>query len=183
MAIVSIRSLGEADWNPNISLVSQLVFAALIPSSNPNALVANLLSAALATAGENQAGDIAYDFKIGQLVGANADAQIFGHIIGSIFGALISCIVYRLYTYSYQIPGLIFGIPKAYLSINIAKLILGHGLPDGVVPSILVFGSVFLAFSILKIVFRDSRWQILIPSGTSFAIGQHRYNLNNVNFD
>jgi OPT family oligopeptide transporter len=171
MAVVGIRALGEADWNPNISLISQLVFAALIPLPNPTALVANLLSAALATAGANQAGDIAYDFKIGQLVGASPDAQILGHIIGSVFGAFVSCVIYRLYTFSYPIPGKLFGIPKAYVSINIAKLVLGQGLPDGAMPFVIAFGSVFLVFSVLKIAFRDRWWQILIPSGTSFAIG------------
>ena len=129
MAVIGIRALAEADWNPNITLVSQLVFAALVPFPNPNALIVNLVSAALAAAGANQAGDIAYDFKIGQLVGANPDAQILGHIIGSFFGALISCVVYRLYTASYAVPGPLFGIPAAYLSVKIAKLVLGQDFP------------------------------------------------------
>jgi uncharacterized oligopeptide transporter (OPT) family protein len=44
--------------------VSQLVFATIIPYSNPNAIIMNVLSAGLAEAGASQAGDLAFDFKI-----------------------------------------------------------------------------------------------------------------------
>lgn len=172
MALVGIRALGEADWNPNTTLISQLVFAILVPISNPNAMVVNLIAAAITAAGSNQAGDIALDFKIGQLVNANPDAQILGHLFGSIFGALISCIIYRLYTAIYPIPGPLFGVPAAFISINIAKLVLGQGLPDGAAAFVVGFGIIFILFASVKIIFHDRWWQILIPSGTSFAIGK-----------
>jgi hypothetical protein len=96
MPIVGIRSLAETDYNPEsalgmlslnnhtklrlqCSIVSQLVFATLISRSDPNAIIINLLSAAVAQAGANQAGDISFDFKIGSLVGARPEAQIYGH--------------------------------------------------------------------------------------------------------
>jgi hypothetical protein len=53
MAVVGITALAEADWNPNFGFLSQLVFATLVPSPYPSALIFDLLSAALATAGSN----------------------------------------------------------------------------------------------------------------------------------
>lgn len=93
--------------------VSQLVFATLISRSHPNVIIMNVLSAGIAEAGSSQAGDIAFDFKIGHLVGAEPQAQLYGQIIGSIFGAFISCGIYRLYTSQYPIPGPLFQIPSS----------------------------------------------------------------------
>jgi uncharacterized oligopeptide transporter (OPT) family protein len=93
--------------------VSQLVFATLISRSHPNVIIMNVLSAGIAEAGSSQAGDIAFDFKIGHLVGAEPQAQLHGQIIGSIFGAFISCSIYRLYASQYPIPGPLFQIPSS----------------------------------------------------------------------
>lgn len=93
--------------------VSQLVFATLISRSHPNVIIMNVLSAGIAEAGSSQAGDIAFDFKIGHHVGAEPQAQLYGQIIGSIFGAFISCGIYRLYTSQYPIPGPLFQIPSS----------------------------------------------------------------------
>jgi len=94
MATVGIRSIAETDYNPESAIVSQLVFAILISYSNPNAVIINLISAAMAVPGANQA----------SVVGARPEAQIYGQIIGSFFGALISCGIYKLYTSQYPIP-------------------------------------------------------------------------------
>ena len=45
-------------------------------------IIINVLSAGIAEAGSSQAGDIACDFKIGHLVGAKIQAQLYGQIIG-----------------------------------------------------------------------------------------------------
>src|SRR5450432_3068020 len=95
-------------------------------------MIINILSAGLAQAGASQAGDIAYDFKIGHLVGAPAGAQLYGQIIGSVFGAFLSCLTYRLYTSQYPVPGPLFQVPASFLDVTIAKLVMGRGLPaDG----------------------------------------------------
>ncbi|TAQ88175.1 hypothetical protein B7494_g3497 [Chlorociboria aeruginascens] len=121
MAIVGIRSLAETDYNPEsalgmfseklletplilASIVSQLVSAPPISHSNPNGIIVNLISAAVAQAGADQAGELSYDFKVGSLVGARSEAQVYGQIIGSLFGALISCGIYKLYALSILYP-------------------------------------------------------------------------------
>lgn len=44
MAVVGIWALGKADWNLNITSVSQLVHAAIVPFPNPNAFIVSLIS-------------------------------------------------------------------------------------------------------------------------------------------
>ncbi|KAI1819344.1 OPT superfamily oligopeptide transporter [Xylaria intraflava] len=170
MAVVGIRSLAETDYNPESALVSQLIFAWLA-SSQPNAIIVNLVSAALAQAGANQAGGISYDFKVGHLVGTPLGVQIPGQIIGSVFGAFISCGIYKLYTTQYTIPGRFFQVPAAFVVFSTAKLLLGRGLPEGVLP--FVFGAATLSAvaTIVKMRYSARWWQPLIPSGVSFAIG------------
>ncbi|OAT13580.1 oligopeptide transporter [Blastomyces gilchristii SLH14081] len=171
MAVIGIRSLAETDYNPESALVSQLVFATLIPHSNANGIIISLLSAALAQAGANQAGDISFDFKIGSLVGAHPRAQTYGQIIGSLFGALISCGIYKLYASQYPIPGPLFRVPSSYLVLSTARLVMGQGLPEGVAPFALGAAILSMLITIVKMRYETRWWQKLIPSGVSLAIG------------
>jgi uncharacterized oligopeptide transporter (OPT) family protein len=148
-----------------------LVFATLISRSNPNAIIINILSAGIAQAGASQAGDIAFDFKIGHLVGARPEAQLYGQIIGSLFGAFISCGIYKLYASQYPIPGDLFRIPSAFLDVSTAKLVMGRGLPAGVAPFALGTAILFVIVTITKIRYANRWWQKLIPGGVAFAIG------------
>jgi uncharacterized oligopeptide transporter (OPT) family protein len=144
--------------------VSQLVFATLISRSHPNVIIMNVLSAGIAEAGSSQAGDIAFDFKIGHLVGAEPQAQLYGQIIGSIFGAFISCGIYRLYTSQYPIPGPLFQIPSSFLDVSTARLVMGRGLPEGAGEFALGFGIFFAVTTMIKMKYADRWWQNLIPS-------------------
>ena len=134
-------------------------------------MLINILSAGLAHAGASQARDVAYDFKFGDLVGASASTQLYGQLVGSIFGALLSTLTYRLYTSQYPVPGPLFQIPASFLDVTIAKLVLGRGLPLSAGPYVVGFGAAFVLVTILKMVFADRWWQHLIPSSVSFAIG------------
>ncbi|KAM7205140.1 OPT superfamily oligopeptide transporter [Naviculisporaceae sp. PSN 640] len=171
MAAVGIRSIAETDYNPESAIISQLVFAILVPGSMPFAIVINLISAAMTVAAANQAGDLAYDLKVGSLIGAHPDAQIYGQVIGSVFGSLVSCGVYRLYSSQYTIPGPLFPVPSAYLVLSTAQLLLGRGLPEGVFPFALAAALVSTACTVVKIRYEHRRWQTFVPSGVSVAIG------------
>lgn len=149
-------------------------FAALISHSDSNAIIINLISAAMAQAGANQSGELAYDLKVGSIVGARPEAQVQSQIIGSLFGALISCGIYKLYGSQYPIPGPFFRIPSSFLVLSTARLLLGQGLPEG--------GCAFCSGSraslhashdcqVVKMRYTTRWWQQLIPSGVSFAIG------------
>lgn len=115
LSILGVRALGETDLNPvsGIGKVSQLVFALIIPSSNPNAIILNLIAGGIAEAGAQQAGDLMQDLKTGHLLGASPKVQFYGQIIGSIWSAIISAGIYKLYTRVYEIPGPLFQIPTA----------------------------------------------------------------------
>lgn len=189
MAVVGIRSIAETDYNPESALgmfsfkyndilrclqkckVSQLAFAALVSHSNPNAVIINLISAAIAQAGANQSGDLAYDLKVGSLVGSRPKAQVQGQIIGSVFGALISCGMYKVYALHYPIPGPLFTVPSSYLVLSTARLVLGRGLPEGVAPFALGAAIISMLVTMFKMRCASRWWQDFIPSGVAFAIG------------
>jgi uncharacterized oligopeptide transporter (OPT) family protein len=130
------------------------------------------VSAGLASACSSQAGDIAFDFKIGSLVDANPNAQVYGHVAGSVFGSFVSTAMYRLYTSRGAVPGPVFQIPAAYLSTNTSKLLLGKGLPDGVAPFAMAFGGWFVLVAVVKLWWPGRWWHVWVPSGTAFAIGK-----------
>lgn len=148
-----------------------MVFALLVSHVNPNAVVMNLISAAIAGAGMCQSGDLAYDMKVGHLVGASPFVQVQGQLIGSIFGSFLSCGVYKLYTSQYAIPGPLFKIPSAYLILSTARLLLGEGLPDGVLPFVITTAILSATATIVKMYYESHWWQKFIPSGVAFAMG------------
>lgn len=89
----------------------------------------NILSAAIANGGANQAGDLAFDLKIGQLIGAPSEVQTYGQIIGSIFGALVSCFMYRLFTNRFPVPGDFIQVPNSFLQVSTARMVLNKAFP------------------------------------------------------
>ncbi|KUJ07407.1 oligopeptide transporter [Mollisia scopiformis] len=167
MAIVGIRSLAKTDYNPK----SALIFASLISRSNPNRIIINLLLAAVAQTRANQAGELTYDFKIESLVSARSDAQVYRQIIGSIFGALNSCGIYKLYASQYPILRTFFKILSSFLVFSTARLVIGRGLPDRVALFAIGAASLSILVTIIKIRYLTEWWQKLILSGVSFAIG------------
>ena len=153
-------------------IVSQLVFALILPRDNPNAVIVNVLSAGLAEAGASQAGDLAFDFRVGHVVGASAKAQLYGQILGSIFGAFISCGFYKLYTSTYSIPDKPFEIPAAFMDVRASQLLMGSGLPQGVAGYALGTAIFFVLSAMVTGRFAHVWWSSLIPRGIPFAIGK-----------
>jgi uncharacterized oligopeptide transporter (OPT) family protein len=115
LSVLGVRALGETDLNPvsGIGKVSQLIFALIIPRTHPNAIVINLIAGGIAEAGAQQAGDLMQDLKTGHLLGASPKVQFYGQVIGSLWSAIISAGIYKLYTRVYEIPGPLFQIPTA----------------------------------------------------------------------
>lgn len=132
LSLMGVRALGETDLNPvsGISKLTQLFFALITLSSSPNAITINLLAGAISESGALQAGDMMQDLKTGHLMGAAPNAQFYGQMIGSAAGAVVSAVVYKLYTSVYEVPGGMFQVPTAYVWIFTARLVTGQGLPD-----------------------------------------------------
>jgi uncharacterized oligopeptide transporter (OPT) family protein len=109
LSIMGVRALGETDLNPvsGISKLAQLFFALIIPQSNKNSVLINLIAGAVSEAGALQAGDLMQDLKTGHLVGAAPNAQFWGQIIGSAVGAVVSALIYKLYTNVYDVRQLL----------------------------------------------------------------------------
>ena len=177
LSIMGVRALGETDLNPvsGISKLTQLFFALVIPASNPNAIIINLLAGAISESGALQAGDMMQDLKAGHLLGAAPKAQFYGQMIGSFVGAIVSAGVYQLYTSVYEVPSGMFQVPTAYVWIFTARLVTGQGLPPMAWQWALGAGMIFTGATVLRLVGNGKRWQPWVPGGIAVAVGKHEF--------
>ena len=175
LSIVGVRALGETDLNPvsGISKITQLIFALVIPASNTNAIIINLVAGAISESGALQAGDLLQDLKTGHLLGASPLAQFWGQMIGSFVGAIVSAGVYKLYTSVYEIPGGLFQVPTAYVWIFTARLVTGKGLPPMAWQFSLVAGLLFVALTAVRVRGHGLWWQAWVPGGIAVAVGMY----------
>lgn len=175
LSLMSVRALGETDLNPvsGISKLTQLCFAFVIPASNPNAIIINLLAGAISESGALQAGDMMQDLKAGHLLGAAPNAQFYGQIIGSFVGAIVGAAVYQLYTRVYEIPGGMFQVPTAYVWIFTARLVTGQGLPDMAWQWAVGAGVLFAVVTAVRVAGHDRWWQAWVPGGIAVAVGMY----------
>ncbi|KAL8709472.1 MAG: hypothetical protein Q9220_005855 [cf. Caloplaca sp. 1 TL-2023] len=175
LSIMGVRAQGETDLNPvsGISKLTQLAFALVIPSSNPNAVMINLLAGAISESGALQAGDLMQDLKAGHLLGASPKAQFYGQIIGSAVGAVVSAGVYKLYTNVYEVPGGMFEVPTAYVWYFTARLVTGQGLPHMAWQWALGAGCIFAVLTALRIRGQGKWWQAWLPGGIAVAVGMY----------
>ena len=177
LSIMGVRAQGETDINPvsGISKLTQLLFALVTSSSNPNHIITNLLAGAISESGALQAGDMMQDLKTGHLLGASPRAQFYGQIIGSAVGAIVSALVYKLYVSVYPIPGDLFQTPTAYVWIFTARLVTGKGLPPMAWQFALGFGLLFALLTCLRIWAKEKEkaWAEWIPGGIAVAVGMY----------
>ncbi|KAF8421446.1 OPT oligopeptide transporter protein-domain-containing protein [Tirmania nivea] len=176
LSVMGVRALGQTDLNPvsGISKLTQLIFALIVPVSNPNAVMVNLVAGAVSEAGAQQAGDIMQDLKTGHLIGAAPRAQFYGQLIGSVVGAIVSAAVYRLYNSVYEIPSKLFQVPTAYIWIDCSRLVFGQGLPPYAREFASLFAFVFTFTTFTKIALKNQPFvSSLIPGGIAFAVGMY----------
>lgn len=185
LSIMGVRALGETDLNPvsGISKLTQLIFSLVTPASmhtRRSAVVTNLLAGAVSEAGALQAGDMMQDLKTGHILGASPKAQFYGQVIGSVFGAVVSTAVYKMYVNVYPVPGDQFQIPAAFVWIFTARLVTGQGLPPMAWQVAMLFGAVFVGTTVLRIVATVRRtqqgapppsWISFVPGGIAVAVG------------
>ena len=175
LSLMGVRALGETDLNPvsGISKLTQLAFAAFIPSSSPNAIIINLIAGAISESAALQAGDMMQDLKAGHLIGASPAAQFYGQLIGSFVGAVASALVYKLYTSVYTIPGGLFQVPTGYVWIFTARLVNGRGLPPMAWQFSIGAGIIWVFLTALRIYGKETRWANFVPGGIAVAVGMY----------
>ena len=175
LSLMGVRALGETDLNPvsGISKITQLLFALIVSSSNPNAIIINLVAGAISESGALQAGDMMQDLKTGHLLGAAPRAQFWGQMIGSFVGAIVSAGVYKLYTSVYEIPGGLFQVPTAYVWIFTARLVTGQGLPEMAWQWALGAGILFAFLTAARVRGQGTWWQAWVPGGIAVAVGMY----------
>jgi OPT family oligopeptide transporter len=185
LSIMGVRALGETDLNPvsGISKLTQLVFALVTPTTGPgakNAVIINLVAGAISESAALQAGDLLQDLKCGHLLGAAPNAQFYGQIIGSAVGAVLSAVVYKLYTSVYrdQIPGGLFEVPTAYVWIFTARLVTGSGLPPMVREWASGAAVIFAVGTVIRVWGNNRKtrglsgwWIDFVPGGIAVAVG------------
>jgi len=177
LSIMGVRALGETDLNPvsGISKLAQLFFALIIPQSNKNSVIINLVAGAVSEAGALQAGDLMQDLKTGHLLGAAPNAQFWGQIIGSTVGAVVSALIYKLYTSVYDVPGDLFQVPTGYVWIFTARLVTGKGLPPMAWQWALGAAIVFSITTGLRIHGSGKSWHPYVPGGIAVAVGMSKF--------
>ncbi|KAK6602006.1 OPT oligopeptide transporter [Botrytis cinerea] len=177
LSIMGVRALGETDLNPvsGISKLAQLFFALIIPQSNKNSILINLVAGAVSEAGALQAGDLMQDLKTGHLLGAAPNAQFWGQIIGSAVGAVVSALIYKLYTNVYQVPGDLFQVPTGYVWIFTARLVTGKGLPNMAAQWAMGAAVIFTGTTLLRIWGKGKAawWYDYVPGGIAVAVGMY----------
>jgi len=183
LSIMGVRALGETDLNPvsGISKLTQLVFALVTPTTGPgakNAVIINLVAGAISESAALQAGDLLQDLKCGHLLGAAPNAQFWGQMIGSAVGAVLSAVVYKLYTNVYTIPGGLFEVPTGYVWVFTARLVTGKGLPP-MVKEWASGAAIIFAVGTMVRVWGNNRkqrglsgwWIDFVPGGIAVAVG------------
>ncbi|KAF2690242.1 OPT superfamily oligopeptide transporter [Lentithecium fluviatile CBS 122367] len=185
LSVMGVRALGETDLNPvsGISKLTQLVFALVTPTTGPaakNSVIINLLAGAISESAALQAGDLLQDLKCGHLLGAAPNAQFWGQMIGSAVGAVLSAVVYKLYTNVYTIPGGLFEVPTGYVWIFTARLVTGKGLPPmvkqwagGAAVIFAVGTSVRVWGAARKRAGKSGWWIDFVPGGIAVAVGMY----------
>jgi len=174
LSIMGVRALGETDLNPvsGISKLAQLFFALIIPQSNKNSVLINLIAGAVSEAGALQAGDLMQDLKTGHLLGAAPNAQFWGQMIGSAVGAVVSALIYKLYTSVYEVPGDLFQVPTGYVWYFTARLVTGKGLPYMAWQWALGAAIIFTITTCIRIYGSGKPWHPYIPGGIAVAVGE-----------
>lgn len=180
-SVMGIRATGETDLTPasGIGKLGQLLISLIVSKNNPNAIIINLLVGTILASGASQASDMMQDFKTAHLLHASPKAQFYGQIIGSIFGVIVTPLVYRLYAAVYDLPSPLFQMPGAYIWIFTARLLTGKGLPPMVWQFGVVAGSIIICTTILRIYLgRHSsggvrKMQRFIPGGIALAVGMY----------
>lgn len=181
LSIMGVRALGETDLNPvsGISKLAQLFFALIIPQSNKNSIIINLVAGAVSEAGALQAGDLMQDLKTGHLLGAAPNAQFWGQIIGSAVGAVVSALIYQLYTTTYQVPGDLFQVPTGYVWIFTARLVTGKGLPQMAAEWAFGAAVIFTIITFVRIYGMGKKWHPYVPGGIAVAVGKFSFLCSN----
>jgi OPT family oligopeptide transporter len=194
LSVMGVRALGETDLNPvsGISKLTQLVFALVTPSTGPgakNSVIINLVAGAISESAALQAGDLLQDLKCGHLLGAAPKAQFWGQMIGSAVGAVLSAVVYKLYTNVYKIPGGLFEVPTGYVWIFTARLVTGTGLPPmvkqwaGGAAVIFAVGTGVRVWGAARKRAGLSGWWIdFVPGGIAVAVGEYMLSYYNPEF-
>ncbi|KAF3040033.1 hypothetical protein E8E11_006615 [Didymella keratinophila] len=185
LSVMGVRALGETDLNPvsGISKLTQLVFALVTPTTGPgakNAVIINLVAGAVSESAALQAGDLLQDLKCGHLIGAAPNAQFWGQMIGSAVGAVLSAVVYKLYTNVYTIPGGLFEVPTGYVWVFTARLVTGKGLPPMVGEWASGAAVIFAVGTMIRVwgMNRKQRglsgwWIDFVPGGIAVAVGMY----------
>jgi uncharacterized oligopeptide transporter (OPT) family protein len=146
------------------------------------------MAGAVAEAGACVTADTMNHFKLGQMLDVPPDILLMAHIVGALWGAIVSCISYRLVisrsgavlpvnrSSAYGTTHVPMVMPLARIWLMTAELALGQGMPEKAKRFSVCTGVVFICVAVVKGLGQKSKspWVkavMMFPSGTSFAMG------------
>lgn len=166
LSAIAVRSVGETDINPTggVGKVMQLAFGGLAPGN----IEANLMTAAVASAGASQAADLMQDLKTGQLLGASPRQQLIAQLVGATAGIFVCVPIYVAFANSYEIGGADYPAPAAMAWKAMAE-VLTQGI--GAVPatSLTAAATAFALGVLLPVVRKLTGWS-WVPSGLAMGV-------------
>jgi uncharacterized oligopeptide transporter (OPT) family protein len=99
-------------------------------------------------------------------------AIFYGHILGSLSGAAVATVLYRIYATDDNILGGEFAVPDGHMWLLATKLLYQTGLPPKVLEFTLGAIAIGAIWGILRICGEGRRWQKLVPFGIAAALGK-----------
>ncbi|KAF2758784.1 OPT superfamily oligopeptide transporter [Pseudovirgaria hyperparasitica] len=174
LCLVVIRSVGETDMAPSMSLsnVCQFLFVLMLAGAARNRLI-TMVAAGITEAGLWQSAVLMTDLKTAYLVQASPKVMFYAQLLGSFIGVFVGSGIYRLFRAAYTFPSAAFPVPLAHLWANTARLANGGSLPNGAWP--VMIGALVLSalLRILNLVGGSAKWTLWVPSGVAMSIGMY----------
>jgi uncharacterized oligopeptide transporter (OPT) family protein len=148
-AVVVARSIGETAFMPlgSIGRLTQLVFAAAARTP-----VASVVSASVPSGSGGQTGQTLETLKVGRILGASPQSQIFAQLVGALVGAPCAVLAYDMLSQAYAIGGAELPAPTASPWKVVAELI-GQGttgVPAGAGTASLVAAGAGVVLTLLE---------------------------------
>ncbi|KAF2810564.1 uncharacterized protein BDZ99DRAFT_386590, partial [Mytilinidion resinicola] len=174
-SFISMRCFGQVDSAGlvAISRTAQCILRLFIPPSVSGHIMYNIAMGGVVEAGAWQASQHMAWSKTAHMTRTPPRAVFYGQVIGSLSGAIVATLLYRLYTSAKNFPGDEYAIPDGHMWLITAKLIYKRGLPPQVFNFALATTLVGAISGILRIVGEDTWRQDFIPSGIAVTVGMY----------
>lgn len=170
LAIIAGRVSGETGIPPIGALgkITQVTFGFLAPSNT----TINLMAANVTGGAAGQCSDMLHDLKTGKLIGANIRAQAIAQVFGIIAGSIAGCAAYKILIPNPQEMLLTEEWPAPAVAAwkTIAEVLAEgfHAIPAGANGAMLIAGVIGIAMAVAESVLTEKK-RVFVPSASALG--------------